>query len=90
MGFSDAIKQIWQNHAVAMIAIFLAIFAAGIYFKVSQSTLLLLVVLACPLMHMFIMGGHGSHGGQEKEKKENGEHSAQHGKTENKKSPACH
>ncbi len=90
MGFSDAIKQIWKNHTVAMIAIFLAIFAAGIYFKVNQSTLLLLVVLACPLMHMFMMGGHGSHGGQEKEEKENEEHAGQNGKTENKKSSACH
>ncbi len=89
MGLTDAIRQIWKNHAIAMIAIFIAILAAGIYFKVSLSTLSLLIILACPLMHVFMMGGHGSHGGHEKEEKETEDHSG-HGKAGNKDSSSCH
>lgn len=64
--------------------------ASGIYFKVSLSTLSFLIILACPLMHLFMMGDHGSHGGHEKEEKESEGHSEHGGKSEQKTGSACH
>lgn len=50
-------------------AIALAILVVGLTFAgVPVTTLLVgLAVLACPLMMMFMMGGHGGHGGSTNE-----------------------
>lgn len=55
----------WWKTSFGIAAIFF--FAAGVYFLLTEHTahvvsyLPWLIILACPLMHMFHHGGHGSH-----------------------------
>ena len=52
-----------SNHLKYMLLGGAALFVASLAFGVPlQSALLFAVVLACPLMMIFMMGGHGDHG----------------------------
>ena len=54
-----------KRQQLPLYAIALAILVVGLAFAgVPVQTMLFgLIVLACPLMMMFMMGGHGGHGG---------------------------
>jgi hypothetical protein len=65
-GLSSNPNGFWRSRAGLVAIGFLAI---GAFFLVTEHTahvlgvLPYLLLLACPLMHVFIHGGHGSHGG---------------------------
>ncbi|MDX8034843.1 DUF2933 domain-containing protein [Lentzea sp. BCCO 10_0856] len=61
-----------KRQHLGLYAIALAILIVGLGFAgVPAGTLLVgLLVLACPLMMMFMMGGHGGHGGSDEHDKD--------------------
>jgi hypothetical protein len=70
-----------KRQNLALYAVALAILVVGLVFAgVPVSTLLIgLVVLACPLMMVFMMGGmHGGHGGSDQDTSGSGEHDHDH------------
>ena len=58
-----------KRQHIGLYAIALAILIVGLAFAgVPLTTMLIgLLVLACPLMMMFMMGGHGGHGGSDEQ-----------------------
>jgi hypothetical protein len=73
--------NVMRRQQLPLYAIALAILIVGLAFAgVSMSTLLFgLIVLACPLMMMFMMGGHGgSHGGSDQHTDKSGEQDRDH------------
>jgi hypothetical protein len=64
-GDNGALPEGWQSRAKWVLLGFLAV---GAFFLLSEHQLHLLgvlpflLLLACPLMHLFMHGGHGSHG----------------------------
>jgi hypothetical protein len=69
-----------KRQQLPLYAIALAILVVGLAFAgVPVITLLVgLAVLACPLMMMFMMGGHGGHGGSGQHTDGPGEHGHEH------------
>ncbi len=65
--FSSIAKKyalIFKNHSLIMVlGCLVPIFAIGFFalFGISQKNLLFLLVLACPLGHLFLMKGHEKH-----------------------------
>ncbi|WP_232837247.1 DUF2933 domain-containing protein [Lentzea terrae] len=62
-------EDVVKRYHFGLYAIALAILIVGLAFVgVPVQTMLFgLVVLACPLMMMFMMGGHGGHGGSDQQ-----------------------
>ncbi|OGD84641.1 hypothetical protein A2696_03820 [Candidatus Curtissbacteria bacterium RIFCSPHIGHO2_01_FULL_41_13] len=57
-------NKLFKNHGLLMIiGCLVPIFAIGLFalFGVSQKSLFILLVLACPLGHLFLMRGHEKH-----------------------------
>ena len=57
-------NKLFKKHGLLMVLGCLApIFAIGLFalFGVSQKSFLILLVLACPLGHLFLMRGHEKH-----------------------------
>jgi len=57
-------NKIFKNHGLLMVlGCLVPIFAIGLFalFGVSQKSLFILLVLACPLGHFFLMRGHEKH-----------------------------
>jgi hypothetical protein len=69
-----------KREHLSLYAIALAILIVGLVFAgVPVTTLLFgLLVLACPLMMMFMMGGHGGYGGSDQHTDRAGEQGHQH------------
>ncbi len=70
-------KQAWWKTPFGLTAIFF--FVVGGYFLIKEhgahigANWIWLILLACPLMHVFMHGGHGDHGGHGKNSESDGE-----------------
>jgi hypothetical protein len=69
-------ENVMKRQQLSLYAIALAILIVGLAFAgVPVQTMLFgLIVLACPLMMMFMMGGHGGHGGGDQNPGQSGAH----------------
>ncbi len=58
MGLPETFNAILKNHLIIMVAVLLAVLAAGIFFGISFTLISLIFLLLCPLMHFFMMKDH--------------------------------
>ncbi len=93
MGFSERIKKVWHNHSLMMVICCAVplVLIAGLYFLGFSNYAFWLVLLLCPIMHLFMMKdmGHSKHSNQQTDGMDNHEQGSQQAE-ESKGDAKCH